>query len=336
MSSECGVKKQIEVEAYNKFHWTAPEVKLFSGRANAPLAQDIASYLGSSLGKVNISPFADGELYVKVLESVRGDDVFIIQPTCPPVNESLMELLILTDALKRASAERINVVMPYFGYARQDRKATGREPITAKLIADLLCTAGVHRIIALDLHATQIMGFFDTLVDHLFASPVLAQHIKELNLNDLVVVSPDVGGVTRARAFAKRLDEAPLAIIDKRRSHTTKNTVEVFNLIGDVKGKSCVIVDDIIDTAGTVCKASELLLEKGARDVYVCATHLLLSGNGASNIQNSPIKKLIGTNSIPVAPERQISKLEQISVAPLLAEAICRIHNRDTVSSMFE
>lgn len=328
--------KETEVEAYNKFHWTAPEVKLFSGRANEGLAQDIASYLGSSLGKVNISPFADGELYVKVLESVRGDDVFIIQPTCPPVNDSLMELLILVDALKRASAERINVVMPYFGYARQDRKASGREPITAKLIADLLCTAGVHRIIALDLHATQIMGFFDTLVDHLFASPVLAQHIKDLNLNDLVVVSPDVGGVTRARAFAKRLDEAPLAIIDKRRSHTTKNMVEVFNLIGDVKGKSCVIVDDIIDTAGTVCKASELLLEKGAKEVYACATHLLLSGNGASNIQNSPIKQLIGSNSIAVPPGRCIPKLKQVSVAPLLAEAICRIHNRDTVSSMFE
>ena len=319
-----------------KFHWTAPEVKIFSGRANKRLSQDIAKCLGTSLGQINSSPFADGELYIKILESVRGDDVFLIQPTCPPVHENLMELLITIDALKRASAERITVVMPYFGYARQDRKASGREPITAKLVADLLCTAGVHRVVGLDLHATQIMGFFNTLVDHLFASPVLVNYLKQLNLDDLVVVSPDVGGVTRARAFAKSLNEAPLAIVDKRRSYTTQNSVEVFNVIGEVENKTCVIVDDIIDTAGTVCKASEMLMRKGAKEVYACATHILLSGSGPRNIQNSPIKKLIGTNSIPLSPDKEIENLVQLSVAPLLAEAICRIHNKDTISSMFE
>ncbi len=325
-----------EKEANNKFHWTAPEVKLFSGRANISLASEIASHLGTKLGGINISPFSDGELYVKVLESVRGDDIFVIQPTSPPVNESLMELLIIIDALKRASAERITVVMPYFGYARQDRKASGREPITAKLVADMLCTAGVHRIVALDLHATQIMGFFNTLVDHLFASPVLGDYLKSLELEDLVVVSPDVGGVSRARAFAKRLNEAPLAIVDKRRSLTQKNKIEVFNVIGDVKGKTCVIVDDIIDTAGTICKAGELLMDKGAKAVYGCATHPLLSGKGISNIQNSCLKELIVTNSIDLPEEKKISKIKQLSVAPLLAEVICRIHNGDTVSSMFE
>jgi ribose-phosphate pyrophosphokinase len=336
MSEILAKEKTGERESNNKFRWTAPEVKLFSGRANQPLAQEIAAHLGTKLGGINISPFSDGELYVKVLESVRGDDIFVIQPTSPPVNESLMELLIMIDALKRASAERITVVMPYFGYARQDRKASGREPITAKLIADLLCTAGVHRIVALDLHAAQIMGFFNTLVDHLFASPVLGQYLAGLSLDDLVVVSPDVGGVTRARAFAKKLNEAPLAIIDKRRSLTQRNTIEVFNVIGDVKGKTCVIVDDIIDTAGTICKASELLMDKGAKAVYACATHPVLSGKGLQNIQNSCLKELIVTNSIHLPEEKQSPKIKQLSVAPLLAEVICRIHNGDTVSSMFE
>jgi ribose-phosphate pyrophosphokinase len=335
--SEILLREQLsEKEFKNKFRWTAPEVKLFSGRSNEPLAKEIAEHLGTTLGGIKISPFSDGELYIKVLESVRGDDIFVIQPTCPPVNESLVELLIMIDALKRASAERITVVMPYFGYARQDRKASGREPITAKLVADLLSTAGVHRIVALDLHATQIMGFFDTLVDHLFASPVLGEYLKSLQLEDLVVVSPDVGGVTRARAFAKKLNEAPLAIVDKRRSLTKQNTVEVFNVIGDVKGKTCVIVDDIIDTAGTICKAGELLLDKGAKEVYACATHPVLSGKGVENIQNSCLKELIVTNSIHLPEEKRIPKIKQLSVAKLLAEVICRIHNGDTVSSMFE
>lgn len=320
----------------NKFRWTAPSVKLFSGRANYQLATEIAQHLGTELSGLNISPFSDGELYVKVLESVRGDDVFVIQPTSPPANDSIMELLILIDALKRASAERITVVMPYYGYARQDRKATGREPITSKLVADLLCTAGVHRVVTLDLHASQIMGFFNTLVDHLFGSPVLVDYVQKLNLEAPVIVSPDVGGVARARAFAKKLNQAPLAIIDKRRSHSKKNTVEVINVIGDVKDKTCILVDDIVDTAGTICKASELLLQQGAKKVYACATHAVLSGNGIENIKNSTMEQLIVTNSIHLPEEKRIDKIKQLSVAPLLAEVICRIHNGDTVSSMFE
>lgn len=328
----------VPLEENNKFHWSAPAVKLFSGRANLPLAKEIAEHLGTTLGEINISPFSDGELYVKVLESVRGDDVFLIQPTSPPVNDSLMELLIIIDALKRASAERITVLMPYFGYARQDRKASGREPITAKLVADLLKVAGVHRVVTLDLHASQIMGFFNTLVDHLFASPILVDYFKNLNLRleDIVVVSPDVGGVSRARAFAKRLNEAPLAIVDKRRSPLERNSVEVFNIIGDVDGKTCLIVDDIVDTAGTMCKAAELLLKHGAKDVYACATHGVLSGHGVQNITNSVLKQLIITNSIYLPESKKISKIKQLSAAPLLAEVICRIHNGDTVSSMFE
>ncbi len=319
-----------------RFHWSQPEVKIFSGRANLPLSQSIAKHLGCELGQINISPFSDGELYVKVQESVRGDDVFVIQPTSPPVNENLMELLIIIDALKRASAERITVIVPYFGYARQDRKATGREPITAKLVADLLCTAGVHRVVALDLHAYQIVGFFNTLVDHLFASPVLADYVKTLQLSDPLVVSPDVGGVTRARAFAKRLDEAPLAIIDKRRSLSKKNSVEVFNVIGDVTGKSCIIVDDMVDTAGTIKKAAELLMNHDAKEVFVCATHPVLSGDGVANIEDSYIKELIVTDSIELPPAKRSPKIRQLSVASLLAEVICRIHNGDTISAMFE
>jgi ribose-phosphate pyrophosphokinase len=325
-----------KLEEHNS-HWNVPaSVKLFSGRANLPLAQEVAHHLGTELGGINISPFSDGELYVKILESVRGDDVFVIQPTSPPSNESIMELLVIIDALKRASAERINVVIPYYGYARQDRKASGREPITAKLIADLLTTAGAHRVVTLDLHASQIMGFFNTLVDHLFANSVLVDYIQSLELQDLVIVSPDVGGVSRARAFAKKLNQAPLAIVDKRRSPAKKNTVEVFNVIGDVKGKTCILVDDIVDTAGTMSKAAELLIEKGAKDVYACATHAVLSGNGIQNINNSCLKQLIVTNSIYLPKEKQIAKIKQLSVAPLLAEVICRIHNGDTVSSMFE
>ncbi|HEY9886340.1 MAG TPA: ribose-phosphate pyrophosphokinase [Vampirovibrionales bacterium] len=323
-------------EENNKIHWTAPEVKLFSGRANPVLSQAIAEHMGTELGGINISPFSDGELYVKVLESVRGDDVFLIQPTSPPTNDHIMELLIIIDALKRASAERINVVMPYFGYARQDRKATGREPITAKLVADLLRTAGVHRVITLDLHANQIMGFFNNLVDHLHATPVLVDYLKKRNFEEPLIVSPDVGGVTRARAYAKSLNQAPLAIIDKRRSHSQKNTIEVMNIIGDVKGKTCILVDDIVDTAGTMAKAAEVLIENGARSVYACAAHGVLSGKGVENIQNSAIEELIITDSIFLPEEKRISKIKQLTVAPMLAEVICRIHNGDTVSSMFE
>lgn len=310
-------------------------VKIFSGRANIPLSEEICKYLDLPLGKINISPFSDGELYIQVEESVRGCDVFLIQPTCTPVNENVMELLILLDALKRASAEKITVVIPYYGYARQDRKAAGREPITAKLIADLLCHSGATRILALDLHATQIMGFFDVLVDHLFATPVLVEHIKSLKLKDIVVVSPDVGGVTRARAFAKKLNDAPIAILDKRRSVDVRNKVEVINIIGEIKGKSCVIVDDMIDTAGTITQGAHLLAKEGAKEVLACSTHAVLSGPAKERVDNSPLTTLIVTNSIQVPQERKPKKLKILSVAPLLAEAIKRIHLDDSVSEMF-
>src|SRR5271156_4639350 len=251
-------------------------LKIFSGTANPELAREVADYLELEVGPVKISPFSDGEIYVQIQESVRGVDCFLIQSTCSPVNENLMELLIIIDALKRASAERITVVMPYFGYARQDRKAAGREAITAKLVADLLTTAGAHRVVALDLHAPQIMGFFNILVDHLYASPVLLEYIRTLNQTDMVLVSPDVGGVSRARAFAKKLDDAPIAIIDKRRS--AHNVAEVYSVVGDVKGKVVIMVDDMVDTAGTLTKGAELLKREGAKSVIAVATHAVLSG----------------------------------------------------------
>ena len=309
-------------------------VKIFSGRANIPLSKEICDYLSLPLGKINIQPFSDGELYVQIQESVRGCDVFLIQPTCPPVNENIMELLIVLDALKRASAEKITIVIPYYGYGRQDRKAAGREPITAKLVADLLCHSGTTRILALDLHATQIMGFFDVLVDHLFATPVLVKHIESLNLKDIVIVSPDVGGVTRARAFAKKLN-APIAILDKRRPVDKHNTVEVINIIGEIKGKSCIMVDDMIDTAGTITQGAALLEKEGAKEVLACSTHAVLSGPAKERIDKSPISTLIVTNSIQVPKERAPKKLKILSVAPLLAEAIKRIHLDDSVSEMF-
>lgn len=311
-------------------------VKIFSGRANIPLAKEICEHLGLSLGKINITPFSDGELYVQIQESVRGCDVFLIQPTCPPVNENVMELLIILDALKRASAEKVTVVIPYYGYGRQDRKAAGREPITAKLIADLLCRSGAQRILALDLHATQIMGFFDILVDHLFATPVIVDYIKTLNLEDMVVVSPDVGGVTRARAFAKKLNDAPIAILDKRRPTEVHNKVEVINIIGEIKGKTCVIVDDMIDTAGTITQGAALLAKSGAKEVLACSTHAVLSGKAKERIDNSPLTSLIVTNSIQIPPERTPKKLKLLSVSGLLAEAIKRIHLDDSVSEMFD
>ena len=310
-------------------------VKIFSGRANIPLAQEICNYLKLPLGKINIAPFSDGELYVQVEESVRGCDVFLIQPTCTPVNENIMELLIILDALKRASAEKITVVMPYYGYGRQDRKAAGREPITAKLIADLLSRAGTNRILALDLHATQIMGFFDVLVDHLFATPVLVGYLNSLNLKDIVVVSPDVGGVTRARAFAKKINDAPIAILDKRRPVDKHNTVQVINIIGEIKGKTCVLVDDMIDTAGTITQGAALLMKEGAKEVLALVTHPVLSGPAKERIDNSPITNLIVTNSIQVPKERAPKKMKILSVAGLLAEAIKRIHLDDSVSQMF-
>lgn len=309
-------------------------LKVFSGTANPELAKEIADYLGTDIGQLKITPFSDGEIYVQIQESVRGVDCFLMQSTCAPVNENLMELLILLDAFKRASAGRITVVLPYFGYARQDRKAAGREAITAKLVADLLTTAGANRVVALDLHAPQIMGFFNILVDHLYASPVLLEYINSLPHEDVVLVSPDVGGVARARAFAKKLNDAPIAIIDKRRSQ--HNVAEVMSVVGDVKGKVAIMVDDLVDTAGTLVKGAELLKKEGAKVIYACASHAVLSGPAIERLQASPIEQLIVTNSIPLDPSRTCEKIVQLSVARLLGEAIARIHEDCSVSELFE
>lgn len=307
-------------------------LKIFSGTANPKLAQEVADYLELSVGAIKISPFSDGEIYVQIQESVRGEDCFLIQPTCTPVNENLMELLILLDALKRASAGRINVVIPYYGYGRQDRKAAGREAITAKLIADLLTTAGAERVLILDLHAPQIMGFFNILVDHVYASPVLLEHIRSHKLEDIVMVSPDVGGVARARAFAKRLNDSPIAIIDKRRSQP--NVAEALNIVGEVKDRIAIMVDDLVDTAGTLVQGAELLKKEGAKEIYACATHAVLSGPANARIDASPIKQLIVTNSIPHDPNKISKKIVQLSVAKLLGESIARIHDDSSISEL--
>ncbi|HEY9722720.1 MAG TPA: ribose-phosphate pyrophosphokinase [Oscillatoriaceae cyanobacterium] len=309
------------------------DIKLFSGSANPELAGAIARHLGVELGGMKIANFSDGEIYVQIQESVRGDDVFLVQPVCHPVNYHLMELLIMLDAFKRASARQVTAVVPYYAYARQDRKAHGREAITAKLIADLLTTAGADRVVAMDLHAPQIQGFFDILVDHLFAAPVLVDYLQKLELPDLVIVSPDVGGVTRARAIAKRLD-APIAIIDKRRP--APNVAEVMNVIGEVRGRTAVLVDDLVDTAGTLVAGANLLEKEGATAVYACCTHGVLSGPAIERIRTSNLRELIVTDSIPLAAEKHIPRITQLSVAPLLGEAIMRIHEDASVSTMFE
>lgn len=309
------------------------DVKLFSGSANPELAQEIADHLGVELGGMKIANFSDGEIYVQIQESVRGDDVFIVQPVCHPVNYHLMELLIMLDAFKRASARQVTAVVPYYAYARQDRKAHGREAISAKLVADLLTTAGADRVVAMDLHTPQIQGFFDILVDHLFATPVLIDYIAGKHLPDLVVVSPDVGGVARARAFAKKLD-CPIAIIDKRR--TAHNQAEVMHVIGDVNGKTAIMVDDMVDTAGTLVAGANLLAREGAKAVYACCTHGILSGPAIERIRTSNLVELIITNSIPLAPEKRLPNIAQLSVAELLGEAIIRIHEDTSVSTLFE
>ncbi len=310
------------------------DIKLFAGRSNPSLAKEIADYLGTTVGPMVIKNFADGELYVQVQESVRGDDVFIIQPLCNPVNDNLMELLIIIDAFKRASAKTITAVIPYYGYARQDRKTSGREAITAKLVADLLTTAGTDRVLAMDLHTGQIQGFFNILVDHIFATPILVDYIKKTDINpeEMVAVSPDTGGVARTRYFAKEL-ECPLAIIDKRRDK--HNEAIASHVIGDVTGKVCIMFDDMIDTAGTICEASKLLIQKGAKDVYVCAAHPIFSGPAVERLENSPIKEVIVTNTIPHDASKLPDKIKQLSVAPLLGEAISRIHDDESVSSLF-
>ncbi|MBT6346437.1 MAG: ribose-phosphate pyrophosphokinase [Nitrospina sp.] len=307
---------------------------VFSGRANTPLAEEIVKYLGIPLGKTVIRDFSDQEIYVRIEENVRGRDVFVVQPTCFPGNTNIMELLIMIDALRRASAKRITAVIPYYGYARQDRKCEPRVPITSKLVADLLETAGTERVLTVDLHAGQIQGFFNIPVDHLFAMNVLVDYIRNQNLSNMIVISPDAGGVERARAYAKRLDSS-LAIIDKRRD--APNEAKAMNIIGDVKGKVAFIVDDMIDTAGTLMEATEALLGAGAKEVHACCSHPVLSGPAAERISASAIKSVVTTNTIPLSEGlSQNPKVKVLSVAPLLGEAILRIHEETSVSSLFD
>lgn len=308
-------------------------LRLFAGSANLPLAQEVSRYLGIELGPMVRKNFADGEIYVQVQESIRGCDVYLIQPTCRPVNDHLTELLIMIDACRRASARQITAVMPYYGYARADRKTAGRESITAKLVANLIVQSGADRVIAMDLHSAQIQGYFDIPCDHVYGSPVLFDYLNEKNLSDLVVVSPDVGGVARARAFAKKLDDAPLAIIDKRRQ--SHNVAEVMNVIGDVSGKTAVLVDDMIDTAGTIYEAAKLLRKEGARQVYACATHAIFSPPAIDRLSSGVFEEVIVTNSTPVLQENYFPQLRVLSVADLLGETIWRVHEDTSVSSMF-
>ena len=309
------------------------KLKIFSLDSNRPLAEKIAKHMGVPLGKVNVDHFSDGEIKINIEESVRGNDVYIIQSTSAPVNDNLMELLIMVDALRRASAATINVVIPYYGYARQDRKARSREPITAKLVADMLQTDGITRVVALDLHAAQIQGFFDVPVDHLMGAPLLADYLIQRGLDkDVVVVSPDHGGVTRARALAEFLG-APIAIIDKRRPKA--NVAQIMNIIGDVKGKTAIMIDDMIDTAGTITKGAQALIDAGAKEVYACCTHPVLSGPAIQRLQDSPIKEVIVTDSIQLPDDKKISKIKQISIAPLISDAIVRIDQNRPISPLF-
>lgn len=309
-------------------------MKLFTGNANPCLAAEIADYLEIPVGNASASHFSDGEINVAIDESVRGVDVFVVQPTCSPGNENLMELLIMIDAFRRASASRINAVIPYYGYARQDRKSRARDPITAKLVANLIVEAGANRVVAVDLHATQIQGFFDIPVDHLPGVPTIAEYLKAKDFGEgAVVLSPDVGGVTRARDLAAKLG-APLAIIDKRRP--APNISEVMNVIGDVEGKSVIIIDDIIDTAGTICSAAKVMKDKGAKDVYACCTHPVFSGPAMERLADAPLKEIIVTNTIPIASDKLLPNVKVLSVAPLVGEAILRIHEDLSVSKLFE
>jgi ribose-phosphate pyrophosphokinase len=314
---------------------TSDTLALFAGNANPALAQDIARHLQTKLGDAEVASFSDGECKVELMENVRGRDVFIVQPTCPPANNTLMELLVMVDALRRASAARITAVMPYFGYARQDRRPRAtRSPITAKLVANMISGAGVNRLVTIDLHANQVEGFFDIPVDNLYASPVLLGDAWKQGYRNMIVVSPDVGGVVRARAFAKRLDDADLAIIDKRRPRP--NESKVMNIIGDVKGKTCVLVDDMVDTAGTLCVAAKALKNEGAQKVIAYITHPVLSGKAVELISNSVLDELVVTDTIPLSEAaRSCGRIRQLSVAALLAETIRRIRDEESVSSLY-
>jgi ribose-phosphate pyrophosphokinase len=309
------------------------KLKIFSGNANLPLAKAIAAHMGIKLGDMNVTRFSNGEIRVDINESVRGADCFVLQTNSRPVNENLMELLIIGDALRRASARRITAVVPHYFYARQDRKARGREPITAKLVANLITTAGFRRLLTIDLHAAQIQGFYDVPVDHLMAGPLIAEYFKKKGLTNAVVVSPDSGGVPRARDLAERLGVG-LAIIDKRRPEP--NVAEVMNIIGDVRGKAAIMIDDLIDTAGTIVQGAQALLERGATEVYAACTHPVFSGPAYERLANSPFKEIVVTDTIPVEMDRLGDKLRVVSVAPLLAKAIIRIHEDLSVSKIFE
>ncbi|WP_087974033.1 ribose-phosphate diphosphokinase [Oceanobacillus rekensis] len=310
-----------------------PSLKVFTLNSNPKLAEEIAAHIGTTLGECTVSSFSDGEVQINIEESIRGSEVYVVQSTSAPVNQHLMELLIMIDALKRASAKSINIVMPYYGYARQDRKARSREPIAAKLVADLIETAGADRMITLDLHAPQIQGFFNIPIDHLQGVPILSSHFEDKNLEDVIVVSPDHGGVTRARKMADRL-KAPIGIIDKRRPRP--NVAEIMNIIGNIEGKTAILIDDIIDTAGTITLAANALIENGAKEVYACCTHPVLSGPAIERINNSQIKELVISNSIPLPEEKQSNKITALSVAPLIGEAIIRVHEMKSVSVLFD
>jgi len=309
------------------------DMKVFSGNANPELAREICQYLNIPLSAAEVRRFSDGEIFVEIGENVRGKDIFVIQPTCTPVNDHLMELVIMVDALRRASARRITAVLPYYGYARQDRKVAPRVPITAKVVAEMLMVVGVRRVLAMDLHAGQIQGFFNIPVDHLYAAPVLLKYIAETFMNSVVMVSPDAGGVERTRAFAKRL-KSGLAIIDKRRERA--NECQAMNVIGDVAGKTAILLDDMVDTAGTLCSAADMLMEAGAKEVHACCSHGVLSGPAIERIEKSMIKTLVVTNSIPQRGAAcDCEKIKVLPVSGLLGEAIRRIHSEDSVSSLF-
>lgn len=309
------------------------KVKVFAGNSNKELAQEIVALMGKEIGNAEVTTFSDGEISVNINETVRGCDVFVVQSTSSPVNNNLMELLILIDAFKRASAHRITAVIPYYGYARQDRKAKARDPITAKLIANLITSAGADRLLTMDLHATQIQGYFDIPVDHMLGVPILVEHFKKMKLDNLVIVSPDIGSVTRARNFATHLD-APIAIIDKRRPKA--NVSEIMNIIGDIEGKNVILIDDMIDTAGTIVNAANTLKELGAKEVYAGTTHAVLSGPAIERIETSAIKELVILNTIQLPEEKKLKNIKTLSVAPIFAEAIHRIYSNKSVSELFD
>ena len=309
------------------------DYKVFAGNSHMELAEEIAAIVGKPLGKATVTKFSDGEISVNLWETVRGMDTYIVQSTCDPVNNNLMELLIMMDAMKRASAGRINAVIPYYGYARQDRKAKARDPITAKLVANLLMAAGADRVVTMDLHAAQIQGYFDIPVDHLVGLPILTKYFKEKDLDDIVVVSPDHGSVTRARSMAEPLN-APIASVDKRRPEPNKS--EIMNIIGDIEGKNCILVDDMIDTAGTITNAANALKDLGAKSVRACATHPILSGPAKQRLEDSAIEELVLLNTVPIPEERKISKMKMLSVAPIFAEAMTRIFTNDSISRLFD